>query len=221
VDRETFARGGIPSSLAIPLIVGETTVGALTLSHLGREREWPDDLVHRLEFVARIFSSVLVRRRNVMELEKLRQELSHFGRVAAMTELTASLAHELRQPLTAILSHAQAARRMLDRGAEDTKDLREILSDIVTDDQRASEVIRHVWAFIKKGESHRSPLDVNALVQDVVSLLRNDAINRSVLVEVDLDPGLPPVLVDHVQVQQVLVSLLMNAFDALGTASER
>jgi len=147
--------------------------------------------------------------------------LSHFGRMAAMTEQTASLAHELRQPLTAILSNAQAARRMLDRGVNDAKDLREILSDIVADDQRANEVIRHVWAFIKKNETHRSSVDVNALVQDVVSLLRNDAIIRKVSVEVDLDPGLPPVLVDQVQVQQVLVNLLMNAFDALGTASER
>jgi two-component system sensor kinase FixL len=131
------------------------------------------------------------------------------------------LAHELSQPLTAILSNAQAARRMIDRGVNDPKDLREILTDIVTDDQRASEVIRHVRRFIKKDGTHRTPVDVNAVVQDVVSLLRNDAIIRHVSVEVDLDPGLPLVLVDRVQLQQVLVNLLMNTFDALGTANER
>jgi two-component system, LuxR family, sensor kinase FixL len=212
---------GITSSISLPLIMNGSTIGALTLSLLGREQEWSDDLVQRLEFVAGIFSSALLRSRTEVELEALRHNLSHVGRVTAMAELTASLAHELRQPLTAILSNAQAARRMLDRGVEDPKDLREILTDIVSDDQRASEVIRHVRRFIKKDGTPRSPVDVNAVVQDVVSFLRNDAIIRHVSVEVDLDPGLPSVLVDRVQLQQVFVNLLMNAFDALGTATER
>ena len=221
VDRETLARMGITSSIALPLIMGGSTNGALTLSLLGREQEWSDDLVQRLEFVAGIFSSALARRRNEVELEALRHNLSHVGRVTTMAELTASLAHELSQPLTAILSNAQAARRMLDRGLEDSTDLREILADIVADNQRASEVIRHVRTFLKKDRTRRSPVDVNAVVQDVVNLLRNDAIIRHISVEVDLDPGLPLVLVDRVQLQQVLVNLVMNAFDALATASER
>jgi signal transduction histidine kinase len=220
VDRETFARIGITSGLGLPLITGAATMGALTLGHLGGEREWPADLVQRLEFVAGIFSSAMLRGHTEVELEKLRYNLSHVGRVSAMAELAASLAHELRQPLTAILSNAQAARRMLDRGV-DTKDLREILSDIVADDQRASELIRQVRAFIRKDTTPRSPVDLNALVEDVVSLLRNDAVVRNVTLEVDLGPGLPPVHVDRVQFQQVLVNLLMNAFDALGNASER
>jgi two-component system sensor kinase FixL len=138
-----------------------------------------------------------------------------------MAELTASLTHDLGQPLTAILSNAQAARRMLNRGAADPKDLVEILSDIVADDQRASEVLRRVRTFIKKDKTPRSLVDINAIIQDVVSLLRSDANIRNVSIEVDLDPGLPAVLADHVQLQQILVNLLMNAFDALGTASER
>ena len=221
IDRETLARMGITSSVALPLITNGTTIGALTLSWLGREQEWPDDLVRRLEFVAGIFSSALLRSRTEVELEALRHNLSHVGRVTAMAELTASLAHELSQPLTAILSNAQAARRMLDRGVADPKDLREILADIVADDQRASEVIRHVRRFIKKDRTHRSPVDINAVVHDVMTLLRNDAIIRHVSVDDDLDPGLPRVLVDRVQLQQVLVNLLMNAFDALDTASQR
>ena len=221
VDRETFARIGFRSGLALPLITGAATVGALTLSTIGREREWPDDLVQRLRFVAGIFSSALVRRHNEVELEKLRHNLSHYGRVAAVTELTTSLAHELSQPLTAILSNAQAAKRMLERGTEDTKGLHEILSDIVADDQRASDVIRHVRAFIRKDETYRNPVDVNVVVQDVVSFVRSAAIVRNVSVEADLDQGLPPVMVDRVQLQQVLVNLLMNAFDAMGSARER
>jgi signal transduction histidine kinase/ABC-type uncharacterized transport system substrate-binding protein len=221
-DRETFARVGITSGVGLPLIAaGGATVGALTLGHRGLERPWPDDLVQRLEFVAGIFASVLVRRHNELELEKLRHDLSHFGRVAAMTELAASLAHELSQPLTAILANAQAARRMLDQGVEDTKELREILADIVADDQRANAVIRHARAFVKNDETYRGRVDVNAVVRDVVSFVRSDAIARKVSLQTDLDPGLPMVIVDRVQLQQVLVNLLMNAFDALSSAGER
>ena len=220
-DRETFARLGITSNVTLPLIVGGTTTGGLSLSHLGRERAWPDDLMQRLDFVAGIFASALLRRHNVMELEKLRNDLSHFGRVAAMSELAASLAHELNQPLAAILNNAQAAARLIDGGAAGLKDLRAILSDIMADDKRASEVIRNLRAFIRKDERHRSAVDINAVVRDVVNLVRSAAIIRNVSVDVDLEPGLPPVFGDRVQLQQVLVNLLMNALDAVGSAIER
>jgi two-component system, LuxR family, sensor kinase FixL len=104
---------------------------------------------------------------------------------------------------------------------EDTKELREILADIVTDDQRANEVIRHVRAFVRKDETYRSHVDVNAVVRDVASFVRSDAIARNISMQVDLDPGLPMVVADRVQLQQVLVNLLMNAFDALDSAGER
>ena len=221
VDRQTFARVGITSGVGLPLIAGGATVGALTLSHVGRERQWHDDVVQRLQFVAGIFSSALVRRHNEVELEKLRHDLSHVGRVAAMTELTASLAHELSQPLTAILANAQAARRMLDRGVDDKKELREILADIVADDQRANEVIRHARAFVKNDGTYRSPVDINVVVRDVVSFVRSDAMARKVSMQVDLDLGLPMVIADRVQLQQVLVNLVMNAFDAVSSAGER
>jgi signal transduction histidine kinase/ABC-type uncharacterized transport system substrate-binding protein len=221
VDRETFARIGITSAVSLPLIMNGKPIGALSLSLLGRERQWPDDLVKRLEFVAGIFSSALLRHHNVVELEKLRHDLSHVGRLAAMSELTASLAHELNQPLASILNNAQAGGLMLDSGVEDLTEIREILSDIVADDKRASEVIRGLRTFIGKDEMSRNPVDVNVVVQDVLTLVRSDAIIRNVSLEVDLDPGLPPVLVDRVQLQQVLVNLVMNAFDALDSTGER
>jgi len=221
VDREAFVRLGITSAVSLPLIMNGRAIGALSLSVLGRERQWPDDLVQRLEFMAGLFSSAVLRHDAVVELERLRHELSHVGRLAAMTELTASLAHELNQPLASILNNAQAAGLMLDRGVEDLTEIREILSDIVADDKRASEVIRSLRTFIAKDEMSRSPIDVNVVVRDVVTLVRSDAIIRNVAVEVDLEPALPPVLVDRVQLQQVLVNLVMNAFDALGRAGER
>ena len=221
VDRQSLAVLGVTSGLAFPLLVGGTAIGALTLRLLGREREWPDDLVRRLEFVAGIFASALVRYRNEVDLEQLRRDLSHVGRVASAGELASSLAHELNQPLAAILANAQAAQRMLDGGVEDRGELRAILGDIVGDDRRAAEIIHRLRSFIRKDETYRSRIDVNTVVQEVVGLVRNDAIIRSVALDLKLEPGLPPVFADRVQLQQVLLNLLINALDALGEAGVR
>src|SRR2546426_4917724 len=177
VDREAFAALGIKSVVGIPLAAAGTAMGVLTLSTLRRAQEWSDDLVQRLEFVGGIFSSALLRQRGEIELRKLRRDLTHVGRVATMGELTASIAHELNQPLTAILSNAQVAERLIDSGV-DAKDIREIVSDIVADDKRAIDVIHRLRALFKKDDTNQRPLDVNALIQDVVSLVRSDATTR-------------------------------------------
>src|SRR5262249_11837610 len=102
VDQETFATLGGKSKVLIPLAAAGTAMGVLTLSTLRREQEWSDDLVQRLEFVGGIFSTALLRQRGEVELRKLRRDLTHVGRVTAMGELTASIAHQPNQPLTAI-----------------------------------------------------------------------------------------------------------------------
>src|SRR5262249_35363783 len=116
VDRETFATLGVRSKVLIPLAAAGTVMGVLTLSTLRRAQEWSDDVVQRLELVGGIFSTALLRRRGEAELRKWRPDLTHVGRVTAMGELTASIAHELNQPLTAILTNAQAAERLIDSG---------------------------------------------------------------------------------------------------------
>jgi C4-dicarboxylate-specific signal transduction histidine kinase len=136
-DRHTYRRLGIKSQVAVPLTVEGTVVGALAFSTVGAERAWRDDLVQRLHLLGEVFASTLSRRRSEMEGQRLRQDLAHVGRVSTMGELTASLAHELNQPLTAILSNAQAAQRILDAEAADLAEVREILGDIVEDDKRA------------------------------------------------------------------------------------
>jgi len=220
VDRGTFAMLGIKSKVGIPLAAAGTTMGVLALSTLRRTQEWPDDLVQRLEFVGGIFSTALLRQRGEVELRKLRRDLTHVGRVSTMGELTASIAHELNQPLTAILTNAQAAERLIDSGV-DTKEVREIVSDIVADDKRAGEVIRRLRAFVKKDDTNQIPLDINAVVQDVVSLVRSDAIIRGVSIDAELAPSLPVVLADRVQLQQVVLNLIMNGLDAMRNSADR
>jgi two-component system sensor kinase FixL len=138
-----------------------------------------------------------------------------------MGELTASLAHELNQPLTAILSNAQAAQRILASDPTDLPEIREILRDIVEDDKRAGEVIHRLRGFLKKSSVELAALDIGELVGQVARLVTSDAIIRNVAIRLDLAPGLPPVCGDRVQLQQVILNLLMNGLDAMREPGER
>jgi two-component system sensor kinase FixL len=150
-----------------------------------------------------------------MEGQRLRQDLAHVGRVSTMGELTASLAHELNQPLTAILANAQSARRILESDKADLTELRAIVGDIVDDDERASEVIRRLRGFLKKGTLERSSVDMGELVSQVARLVAGDAIFRNVVIQLELALDLPPVYGDRVQLQQVALNLILNGMDAM------
>lgn len=149
------------------------------------------------------------------ELHRQRQDLAHLTRVSTMGQLASSLAHELNQPLTAILSNVQAAQRFMTADPIDLAELRDILNDIVQDDYRASEVIRRIRAVVKKGDLEVVPLDLAGVMRDVVALVHSDAIVRGTRVTLDIDTALPPVRGDRVQLQQVMLNLLLNAFDAM------
>jgi two-component system sensor kinase FixL len=132
-----------------------------------------------------------------------------------MGELAASLAHELNQPLTAILSNAQAALRFMSNKPADLEEVREILQDIVKDNSRAGEVIRRMRALVKKEELEFASLDLASLIRDVVALVHSDAILQNVKIALELDDNLPPVRGDKVQLQQVVLNLMLNAFDSM------
>ena len=164
-------------------------------------------------------SIVDISERKLAELEAARQrhELAHLTRVASLGELSSSLAHELTHPLTAILSNAQAAQRFLADDDVDLNELREILGDIVAEDQRAGEVIHRLRLLLKKGEpqEHCDDVDVNEVARDVLKLMRNDLINQNVTVDTDLAQNLPAIRGDRVQLQQVVLNLLLNACEAM------
>lgn len=220
VDRQTYRRLGIKSQVAVPLAVEGAVVGALAFSTVGAERAWRDEFVQRLQLLGDVFAHTLSRRRSETEGQRLRQDLAHVGRVSTMGELTASLAHELNQPLTAILSNAQAAQRILASDPTDLAEIREILGDIVEDDKRAGEVIHRLRGFLKKSNVELAALDIGELVGQVARLVTSDAIIRNVAIRLDLAPGLPPVCGDRVQLQQVILNLLMNGLDAMREPGE-
>ena len=132
-----------------------------------------------------------------------------------MGELTASLAHELNQPLTSILSNAQAALRFIDSGTLNQAELTEILQDIVNDDKRAGNIIRSLRSMVKPQENEREVTVINNIVREAIALFHSEAIIRSIKVETVLENVLPSVNVDKVQIQQVIINLMMNAADSM------
>lgn len=160
------------------------------------------------------------RKQSDLQLEQQRSELAHLSRVTMLGELSGSLAHELNQPLTAILCNAQAAQRFLAQGASSIEEVREILADIVSEDQRAGEVIHRLRVLLKKGEVQHQALSLNDVVRDVLKLVRSDLVNRGVTVQVDLALNAPQVSGDRVELQQVLLNLVINACDAMAAVSQ-
>ena len=150
-----------------------------------------------------------------IKAQRHRNELAHLSKVAMLGQLSGSLAHELNQPLTAILSNAQAALRFLKADAADLDEIREILTDIVADDRRAGEVIRRLRALFERGEANREPLDMNELIREILRLLHGDLVGRDISIATALEPGLPTVSGDRVQLQQLLLNLAINACEAM------
>jgi len=155
------------------------------------------------------------RQRADREIAVQRSELAHLGRVALLGELSGALAHELNQPLAAILANARAAQRMLARDNLDVAEFQAILEDIVSDDRRAGAVIQRVRALIKKDEAALYKVSANDIVTDVLELAHSDLIQRAVVVSTQLAPSLPDVQGDRVQLQQVLLNMIVNACDAM------
>jgi C4-dicarboxylate-specific signal transduction histidine kinase len=157
------------------------------------------------------------RREAEAEAAEQRREATHLMRVSVMGELSGAIAHEINQPLTAILSNAQAALHLLARKVPDLAEIREAINDIVHEDNRAGDVIARLRNLLRKGERKSEQVDLNELIKSTIALLNSELIARHVLVETDLASGLPTARGDSVQLQQVLLNLMMNAMDAMSS----
>lgn len=234
-DRETARRSGIRSSLSLPLSLGgNSPIGILCFNTTRKERRWPPDLVERLKLVAEIVANALARKKADHDLREsseakriamqqtmeLRDTLAHTGRVSLLGQLASALAHELSQPLGAILRNAEAAEIMLKQAAPDIEELRAIVDDILRDDQRAGGVINKLRSLLGKGELKLQPLDLPEIISDVLALLRSDATARHVRLDAVIEPGLTEIHGDRIHLQQVLLNLIVNAMDALADMSD-
>ena len=155
------------------------------------------------------------RRRLERETALQRDELAHLSRVAMLGELSGALAHELNQPLSAILSNAQAAQRLLKRDPPDLTEVRDIIDDIVVDDRHAGAVIQRLRTWLRKEHVEHVPLVINGVVLDALHLVRADLLHRAVDVQLELAGDLPHVAGDRIQLQQVVLNLVINGCDAM------
>jgi PAS domain S-box-containing protein len=162
-----------------------------------------------------LYLDITSRKRAEMEAEHLRRDLTYLSRVSTMGQLTASLAHELIQPLTAIVSNAQAGERYLIADASAVEDVRELLADVTADAKRAGEVIRRIRSLLQKTAFEFVPLDLDAVIREVAMLARTDAIIRKATIALEIDPDLPAVRGDRVQLQQVFLNLILNGLEAM------
>jgi two-component system sensor kinase FixL len=161
-----------------------------------------------------VSTDITRRKQAELELQRDREELAHLARVSTMGELVGSLAHELKHPLTALIANASAAQRCLERASPDMTELREILTDIVDDSRRAADVIEQSRSLLEK-KVEFGTIDLPDLARSVVRLAHGNAARNSVRVVLDCEPGLPAVHGDKVQLQQVVLNLLLNAFDSV------
>jgi signal transduction histidine kinase len=210
--RALVAGLGIGVPIVLSMVLGQMAVfGVAHLPFLNS----PAFLITLVVMAFELSRGVLVNRRAQHELEELRHELARAGRVTALGQLATALAHELSQPLSAILRNAEAAELHLQRATPDLDELRAMIVDIHKDDRRAGEVIDRMRALIRRRSVEMHALALDELVQDVITLVRQDAVARHVALDCIMDPNLPRVSGDRVHLSQVLLNLIINGMDAM------
>jgi C4-dicarboxylate-specific signal transduction histidine kinase len=213
-EREFFRQRGIRSHLDIPLMTDQRLWGRIAFASFLQPRLWTDEEVQRLRLAGEIMMEALLRREAEEAARRRRDELTHVGRVAALGELTAALAHELNQPLAAICTNAQATRRLLAAGRS-PDDLMDVLDDIVADATRAADLIRRLRDLLRRRELEKVPLDINQVVLDVQPIADTEARRHGARLLLQLAAGLPRISGDAVQLQQILLNLVRNAAEAM------
>jgi PAS domain S-box-containing protein len=167
-----------------------------------------------VQFVGSL-TDITDRKRAEESLRQAQSDLAHVNRVTTMGELTASVAHEVNQPIAAAVTNAKTCLRWLTREHPDVEEARAAAMRIVNDGTRAAEIIKRIRLLFKKGTSERELVDINEVVREMVVLLRGEATRYSILIQTELDAGTPRVMADRVQLQQVLMNLMINGIDAM------
>ena len=181
----------------------------------------PPFLILMVAITYQLSSDFVRSTRDAREAQGLRNDLAHVARVNTMSQLSASLAHEINQPLTSILLNAQAAQRMLEAEKPDLQEIRAILADIGTDDRRAASIIDRARELLRNKSVEPGAVSIQTIAKDVLALVHSDAIERRIDLETSLPDEVPPVRGDPVQLAQVLLNLVVNAFDAVSVHADR
>jgi signal transduction histidine kinase len=214
-DLPAWHEAGTKSAITIPLRIGGAVVGAMNCVTLFSERVWSPKEVQRLKLVADIFGNALERKRAEAEIHRLSEELRKASQIVSMGELTASLAHELNQPLAAIRNNSQAALELLAANSPDLKEVVLALEDIVRDDTRAADTVRNVRALFQRGETKLSSVNIKELLVDVNRIVSRDARMKNISLSMQLPDSLPAVRGNKTHLTQAVLNLVLNAFDSV------
>lgn len=220
-DRNLPPAFGARSLLSVPLLVDGNIAAVLKLAAFGAECSWPDALIPRVRLIGEALANVLERDRKARALAEaqaeaahFRERLAHLVRVHTVGEMSAALAHELNQPLVAIENYALAARRRVGSAAPDLRQLAELLDKVIGQATRAGDVVKRLRGMVKRHDLESKELDVERAVRESVEMVKTDCELRDIGLELKLAGGLPAVIADEIQIQQVILNLLRNAMEA-------
>jgi C4-dicarboxylate-specific signal transduction histidine kinase len=214
-ERNYFIGIGMTSGIGIPIFVAGELICVLTFGYFRGAREWPADLVSRLHLAGNAFANAIERRRAKQRLEQKQQELAHVSRVAAMGELASVIAHELDQPLTAIVSNAEAVGCLLKSKPPDLREAGEAIQDVIGAAMRASEIVRRERRLLRKSRLEFQLLDLNDAVREIELFIRGEARQAGAQITLELAAELPPIMGDRIQLQQVILNMARNAVQAM------
>jgi C4-dicarboxylate-specific signal transduction histidine kinase len=206
------AREGLHAAFGVPIQLGADVLGVMEF--FSHEIRQPDqDLLTMMVTIGSQIGQFTERKRAEEALREAQAELAHVTRVATLGELTASIAHEINQPLGAVVNNASACVRWL--AAQNLEEARRSAALVIADGHRAGEIIGRIRALAKKAPPHKDWLDLNTTIRDVLALARSEVHRHGVAVETHLAAEVPRILADRIQVQQVLLNLVMNAIEAM------
>jgi PAS domain S-box-containing protein len=211
---------GLKAALALPIISGDEVIAVIEF--FMREPHSEDErLVKLIATVAAQLDLAIERKRAEEQLRRAQAELAHVVRVTTMGELASSIAHEVNQPLGAIVGNADICLRWLKDDSPNLVQIREALEDIASDGNRASQIIARIRSLLRKRQPEQTPLDLSEVARDVIDLVAHEVQQKQVTLHAELGTGLPLVAGDRVQLQQVLLNLVMNSIEAMNGIKDR
>lgn len=219
-SKERVSRLGIRAFLDVPLLADGEPFGFLGLAMLGREREWSEQSIVLLKTAAEMLANAILRIRIEQKMRKREAELAHALRLGTMGELAAGLAHELNQPLAAILGFARGCENRARAGNITSADLVSAIGKIADQALRAGEVIRTMRAHVRKGDTKRDWCDLNDLTVDALRLVDDELVQANIRLERYLADDMPRLQLDATQIEQVFLNLIRNAIDAVRNLPE-
>ena len=215
--RRFVVRYGPKASALFPMWAGNRVIGAASFGKFRSHREWPSRLLEQLKLAVRIFAGAIERKQAEAAVDAARAELALAQRRSMMGEMVASLAHEVNQPLGAILSNLGGIARLLSQGNPDPALATKAVSNAIEDTKRAADVVRRIRGLFRGDTTHKVAVDAGALVNEVSALIASEAAAREVRVKIEPPRTKTRVIGDRVLLQQCILNLLMNAFEAVVT----